>query len=341
MYEKSRRFNRQTGGFTPPDPSGNKLGVSHPQTPVGYLRTIEAKEGAGLEELSAISREAPVLIAGPTASGKSGLAMRLSARDGRVIVNADALQVYANWRILTARPGLAEEEALPHALYGHVGRMQTYSVGHWLREVAGLLARPVVIVGGTGLYLSALTEGLVEIPAVPPGVRAEADARRRAGGVAGMLEELDAGTRARIDPANPMRVQRAWEVLSATGRGLAEWQAETGPALLPKGAAQALVLRPDARGLERRIRQRLGGMLRAGVLEEVRGEMAFHATGAAAALPSARAIGAAALMAHLRGEASLDAAREAVVVATRQYAKRQRTWFRSRMAGWHTLDPGQ
>lgn len=300
------------------------------------------KEGQqGLDGLSTISRTAPVVIAGPTASGKSALAARLAARDGRVIVNADALQVYGNWRILTARPGVAEEAALPHALYGHVARGAAYSVGQWLREVGGVLGRPVVIVGGTGLYLSALTEGLVAIPPVPAAIRAEADGRRAAGGAAGMLAELDARTRAGIDPANPMRVQRAWEVLRATGRGLADWQAETGPALLPLAEAQGLVLRPEAAWLEARIRARLGAMLRAGVLEEVRGEMAHYAAPAAAALPSARAIGAVALMAHLRGEMSLAEAREAVVVATRQYAKRQRTWFRSRMAGWRALDPAQ
>lgn len=282
-----------------------------------------------------------MVIAGPTASGKSALAARLAARDGRVIVNADALQVYANWRILTARPGVAEEAALPHALYGHVARGEVYSVGTWLREVGGLLGRPLVIVGGTGLYLSALTEGLAVIPPVPAEVRAEADGRRVAGGIAAMLGELDAATQGGIDAANPMRVQRAWEVLRSTGRGLAEWQAETGPALLPRAAVQALVLRPEAGWLEARIRARVDGMLRGGVLEEVRGEMAFYATPAAAALPSARAIGAAALMAHLRGETGLAEACEAVVVATRQYAKRQRTWLRSRMAAWETLDPGQ
>src|SRR5690606_2496271 len=143
--------------------------------------------------LSSISREAPVLIAGPTAGGKSALAMELAARDGRVVVNADALQVYASWRVLTARPSAAEEATLPHALYGHVGRDQPYSVGHWLREAGALLNRPVAIGGGTGLYFMALVEGLAEIPPVPPEVRAEADALRAAD-VAAMAAGLDAAT---------------------------------------------------------------------------------------------------------------------------------------------------
>ncbi|MFZ1340928.1 MAG: tRNA (adenosine(37)-N6)-dimethylallyltransferase MiaA, partial [Paracoccaceae bacterium] len=162
--------------------------------------------------LSGISRAAPVLIAGPTASGKSALAMELAARDGRLIVNADAMQVFGCWRVLTARPSVADEVALPHALYGHVGRDQAWSVGHWLRQVSPLLDRPVVIVGGTGLYFLALTEGLAEVPPVAPAVRAEADALRQTDFPA-MVAGLDAATAARIDLANPARVQRAWEVL--------------------------------------------------------------------------------------------------------------------------------
>lgn len=274
-----------------------------------------------------------MLIAGPTASGKSALAMELAARDGRVVVNADALQVYGCWRVLSARPSLGDEAALPHALYGHVGRDQAYSVGHWLREVQVYLDRPVVIVGGTGLYFSALTEGLAEIPATPPEVRALADARRAEEGSAALLAELDGATRARIDQANPARVQRAWEVLQATGRGLAEWQAATGPALLPLAAAEPLVIRPDVAWLDARIAKRFKMMLDEGALDE-----------AAAALPdwrperaSAKAIGAPELIAYLRGETGLDAAIEAATLASRQYAKRQRTWFRSRMKRWREI----
>lgn len=284
-------------------------------------------------DLSSVSREAPVLIAGPTASGKSALAMDIAARDGRVVVNADALQVYGNWRLLTARPSAADEAALPHALYGHVGRETAYSVGHWLREVAPLLSRPVVIVGGTGLYLSALTEGLADIPPTPPAIRAEADARLASDGLDALLAALDPATRARIDTRNPARVQRAWEVLRATGRGLADWQADTGAPLLPLDQVQPLVIRPDVDWLNARIAARFDAMIAAGALEEVRAELPFWEP----SRPSSRAIGAPELVAHLKGALSLPEAVEAAKTATRQYAKRQRTWFRSRMSGWHPL----
>lgn len=282
------------------------------------------------QSISSISREAVVLIAGPTASGKSALAMEIAARDGRCIVNADALQVYRCWRILTARPDRADEAALPHALYGHVARDTPYSVGHWLREVAALLDRRVVIVGGTGLYFSALTEGLAEIPPVPASVRAEADYRRITNGFGVLRAELDAATAARIDLNNPARVQRAWEVLTATGRGLADWQSATPPPLVPLAQAQALVLRPDPAWLNARIDRRFDAMMAGGALEEVRAERPHWQPSAA----SARAIGAAELVAHLDGATPLDTAIAAAKLASRQYAKRQRTWLRSRMSAW-------
>ena len=288
-----------------------------------------------LAGLRAISRELPVLIAGPTASGKSVLAMELAARHGRVVVNADALQVYGCWRVLSARPSAADEAVLPHALYGHVGRDQAYSVGHWLREVAPLLGRPVVIVGGTGLYFSALTEGLAAVPDVPPEVRAEADALRL-GDFGAMLAALDPATAARTDLANKVRVQRAWEVLRATGRGLADWQASGAAALLPLTQVEALVLRPDVAWLDARITARFSAMLEAGALDEVAAELPTWVPNR----PSARAIGAAELVAYLRGGGDLATASAAATLATRQYAKRQRTWFRSRMKDWRTIAPG-
>lgn len=302
---------------------------------VEIARGINRRSAGAASTLASLSREAPVLIAGPTASGKSALAMELAARDGRVIVNADALQVYANWRVLTARPTPAEEAAAPHALYGHVARDTPYSVGHWLREVAGVLAggRPVVITGGSGLYLSALTEGLAEVPPIPPEVRAEADALRD-GDLAAMAAALDARTAARIDLRNPARVQRAWEVLRATGHGLAHWQDRTDAVpLLPLADAEALALHADVAWLDARIAGRLRGMIADGALAEVREEMRHGLD----TRPATQAIGARELAAHLRGETTLDEAISAATLATRRYAKRQRTWLRSRMKDWQPV----
>lgn len=284
-------------------------------------------------KLDSLSREAPVLLAGPTASGKSALAMELAARDGRLIVNADALQVYGNWRILTARPSPEDEAALPHALYGHVGREQPYSVGHWLRDLAPHLGRPVVIVGGTGLNFNALTRGLAVVPDVPPEVRAEADTRIAAEGAAALLADLDPATAARIDVLNGARIQRAWEVQRATGRGLASWQDATPPPLLALREVEAIALTPDPDWLNRRIDQRFAAMIAAGAVEEARANL----PGWTPRLPSSRAIGGPELIAHLQGDMTLPEATAAATLASRQYAKRQRTWFRSNMKAWSQL----
>lgn len=284
------------------------------------------------EIIGEVTGDRPVLIAGPTAGGKSALAMEIADRYGGTVVNADALQVYADWRVLTARPSEEDEEALPHALYGHVPGDAPYSVGHWLRDAVPMLDLPCpVIVGGTGLNFAALTEGLAEIPAVPEAVRTEANTMT----AEAMLTELDAETAARIDRANPVRVQRAWEVLRATGRGLASWQDETPPPALPLASAQAFVVNGPKDWLNDRIARRFDLMLDAGVLDEARA----NAQGWHADLPSAKAIGAAELVAHVRGEISLETAGEAVIVQTRQYAKRQRSWFRGRMKHWRWVDP--
>ena len=231
---------------------------------------------------------------------------------------------------------MAEEAALPHALYGHIGRDQDYSVGAWLREVAGLLTRPVVIVGGTGLYFRALTEGLAEIPPIPAAIRTEADALRLSGQVDVMRQALDTATSAKTDLLNPVRVQRAYEVQRATGRGMAAWQADTSAPLLPLCDAQTLVLQPTVPWLDARIARRFSVMLDEGALDEARAALPHWQ----ADRPWARAIGAPELVAHLRGESTLNAARDAAILASRQYAKRQRTWFRTRMAKWTKVVPG-
>ncbi|MEO1307208.1 MAG: tRNA dimethylallyltransferase [Pseudomonadota bacterium] len=247
-----------------------------------------------------------------------------------VIINADALQVFGNWRVLTARPSSFDETTAPHRLYGHVDGNHAYSTGEWLREVKPLLSEQLpIIVGGTGLNFAALTDGLAEIPPVPADVRCAGDERP----LPVLLSELDARTRSRIDTANRARVQRAWEVLRATGRPLADWQDDTGPAALPLHRAQPFLVTADKDWLGKRIAQRFEQMLELGALEEARANLAHWDP----AQPSAKAIGAAELIAHLRGEMDLETAQSAATLATRQYAKRQRTWFRSRMKKWRPV----
>ncbi|MGX9354035.1 tRNA (adenosine(37)-N6)-dimethylallyltransferase MiaA [Roseobacteraceae bacterium S113] len=273
----------------------------------------------------------PIVIYGPTASGKSELALRIAERFGGEIINADASQVFANWQVLSARPGARDLARAPHHLYGHLPFDADYSVGHWLRDVTPLLsgARPI-IVGGTGLYMSALTEGLVDIPATPKAVRAEADALRTNGDVARMIADLDAPSRGQIDLANPMRVQRAWEVLKSTGRGIASWQADTPAALLPRAECLTISVVSDTTWLIERIARRFDLMLEQGALEEARANLEHFDGGHL----SMKAIGARELIGYLRGTLSLDAAREQATIATRQFAKRQRTWARARMRDW-------
>jgi tRNA dimethylallyltransferase len=280
--------------------------------------------------LTNLPDDMPILIAGPTASGKSALALQIAQESGGIIVNADALQVFDGWRILTARPGDDDLSLAPHALYGHVPFDAEYSVGHWLRDVAPFLSGPErpIIVGGTGLYFSALTEGLAEIPPTPTEVRAAGDAMT----LEALLGELDPQTTGRIDTLNRARVQRAWEVLTATGRPLADWQDDTPPPALPLADCHAIVMQSDKDWLNDRIERRFDLMLDGGALEEAK-----------AMLPpwdpahlSSKAIGAPELIAHLKGEMILKKSRELAIIASRQYAKRQRTWFRSRMKKWHS-----
>lgn len=277
----------------------------------------------------------PVLLAGPTASGKSALALALAQAQNRVIINADALQVYDMWQILSARPSAAETEMIPHFLYGCVSHGQDWSVGHWLRTVSELLAAypDAIIVGGTGLYFRALTEGLVDIPATPAAIRKMADARLAHEGVDSLRRDLDEPTRACIDLSNPARVQRAWEVLQSTGKGLVAWQALTPDPVLPLHATTPIVLSPPVDWLKTRIDSRFTAMIAQGALEEVRAVLPVWDQSA----PWAKAIGAPELVAHLQGHISLQTAIDSATLATRQYAKRQRTWFRKRMKAWRAI----
>ncbi|MGR3486140.1 MAG: tRNA (adenosine(37)-N6)-dimethylallyltransferase MiaA [Paracoccaceae bacterium] len=285
-------------------------------------------------DLSRIPPDRPVLIAGCTGSGKSGLALRIAQDAGGVIVNADAMQVYAGMRVLTARPGPEEEARAPHALYGHVPFTARHSTGDWLREAAQLVggrARPI-FVGGSGLLFDALTRGLAAIPATPAPVRARGDAMA----LDEMLAALDPVTSARIDTANRARVQRAWEVAEATGRGLAAWQDDTPAPALPLSQATALVVERPLPELLSRLEDRLDAMLAGGAVAEVAAlRPVWDPT-----LPAARAIGAAEILGHLEGRWPLEEARARILVATRAYAKRQRTWMRNRMRGWTRIAAG-
>lgn len=288
-------------------------------------------------EIAALDPARHVLIAGPTASGKSALALAIAQAQGGMIVNADALQIWSCWRVLTARPDAQDEAAAPHRLYGHVAPGASYSVGDWLREITPLLgAERCIIVGGTGLYFTALTQGLAVIPPTPPSLRAEADMRLERDGLAAMVAALDAATRDAIDLRNPARVQRAWEVLHATGRGLRDWQADTPAPLIGADDAARMVLISDRDWLADRIAQRFDQMLAKGAMDEIRAAAPIWDPRA----QWARAIGAPELYAHFCGEIPLADARERAIIATRQYAKSQRIWFRNRMKGWPTVAVG-
>ncbi len=282
-----------------------------------------------LFDIDKIPINTPVLIAGPTASGKTALAISIARAQNRPVVNADALQVYDGWRVLTARPSPEEAAAAPHHLFGHVPFEAEYSVGQWLRDAAPYLAQRPVIVGGTGLYFKALTEGLAEIPLTPPDIRATADALP----TETLLAELDREDPVlahRIDRDNRARIQRGWEVLRATGKPLSEWQAETPPPALPLPTVTALLLDADRDWLADRITRRFDLMLDGGALDEARANLPRWENAGGAA----KAIGAPELIAHLQGQLTLDAARATAIIASRRYAKRQRTWFRSNMADW-------
>lgn len=283
------------------------------------------------------------LIAGPTASGKSALALRLAREIRAEIVNADALQLYADLRLLTARPSPEEEAAAPHHLFGVVDAAEGWSVGRWLRAAVALIdeiaarGRPTVIVGGTGLYFRALTHGLAEVPDTPPQIRAQAAAEFEAMGEAAFrarLAQADAAAEARISQADRQRLTRAWEVFAATGTSLSDWQARTDPAIAP-GTWTGVALDPPREALFDRCDRRLEIMVRDGALDEV---AALAARRLDPNLPAMKAVGYRELAAALAGEVSLSAGLENAQRETRRYAKRQATWLRGQMADWPRLD---
>jgi tRNA dimethylallyltransferase len=287
-----------------------------------------------------------VLIAGPTASGKSALALALAEALGGTIINADSMQVYRDLRIVTARPTAQEEARVPHLLYGHVDAAENYSVGRWCVDASAALAaveragRLPVVVGGTGLYFKALTRGLAAVPPIPPQIRAAVRERLERKGIAALYSELgerDAATARRLMPRDRARVTRALEVMLATGRSLTDWHAEGMKPALDAQAAVKLFLDVERAELYRRIDGRFDAMLGSGALDEVR---ALASRSLDPALPAMKAHGVPWLIRHLSGEIDLVAAVEGAKRDTRRYSKRQGTWFRHQLPDWTWATPG-
>lgn len=295
------------------------------------------------------NRISALLIAGPTASGKSHLALRLAERLGGTLVNADSMQVYRDLTILTARPGAAELARAPHLLFGHVDGAVNYSVGRYVEDVCRILGelrdegRLPIIVGGTGLYFKALTQGLSEIPRVAEPIRAEWRARAQTMSVATLHAELaarDPVMAARLRPSDPQRILRALEVQAATGQSLAFFQAAKAKPLLDSDTFMAIFLAPDRAALNAAIDRRFDMMLESGALDEV---AALGRRGLDPALPVMRALGVPQILRHLRGEIDLATAAEHAKRDTRAYAKRQFTFARHQLPRfkWMTSDEAE
>ncbi len=285
-----------------------------------------------------------VLIAGATGSGKSALALSAAQEFGGVVINADSMQVYAELRVLTARPTVENEALAPHQLYGHVNAGEAYSTGRWLAEVereigaAREAGKLPVIVGGTGLYFKALLEGLSPVPDIPDDVRAhwrDEAARVGAQGIFRHLQERDPVMAERLKPGDTQRITRALEVIDATGQSLAYWQSQSGTPLLDEAACVKIVATLDREALYGRLDQRFLAMLEAGALDEAAQLMAL---GLDESLPAMRAIGVRPFIRHLRGHCTLDVATVEGQMETRRYAKRQLTWARSNMITWNCVD---
>jgi tRNA dimethylallyltransferase len=286
-----------------------------------------------------------VLIAGPTATGKSALALDLAEKIGGTVINTDSMQVYADLRVLTARPAPEEEARVPHRLYGHVDAAVNYSAGSFVIDAAAALgearaqSRVPIFVGGTGLYFKALTRGLSAVPPIPAEVRAAVRARLERDGVEVLHEELarrDPVSAARLKPRDRTRIARALEVVETTGRALADWHSEGQPPLLPQGEFRALFLAPEREALYARIDARFDVMLKSGALEEV---ARLAARQLDPLLPAMKAHGVPTLLRHLKGEITLEEAAEIGRADTRHYAKRQFTWFRHQLPEFEWVKP--
>ncbi|WP_024339626.1 tRNA (adenosine(37)-N6)-dimethylallyltransferase MiaA [Bradyrhizobium japonicum] len=286
-----------------------------------------------------------VLIAGPTASGKSALALELAHATGGVVINADSMQVYRDLRIITARPTEDEEARAPHRLYGHVDAAVNFSAGAWVADAAQALeqarieGRLPIFIGGTGLYFRALTAGLSVVPPIPAEVREDVRARLERNGVEALHAELavrDPLAAERLKLRDRTRIARALEVIEATGRSLLDWHREGQPPLLPKDSFRAVFLAPERNELYARIDARFDAMLGAGALGEVERLAARHLD---PLLPAMKAHGVPSLIRHLRGELSLGEAAAIGRADTRHYAKRQFTWFRHQLPEFEWVRP--
>lgn len=286
-----------------------------------------------------------MLIAGPTASGKSTLALDLAQKAGGVVINADSMQVYRDLRVITARPTPQEEARVPHRLYGHVDAAVNFSAGAWVADAERALVearaqeRLPIFVGGSGLYFRALTRGLSAIPPIPAEVRDAVRARLERDGVEALHAELarrDPVSAARLKARDRTRIARALEVIEATGRALPDWHREGLPPLLPAGEFSALFLSPVREALYAKIDARFDAMLASGAIEEV---AALAARNLDPLLPAMKAHGVPILIRHIRGEVTRADAAEFGRTETRQYAKRQFTWFRHQMPEFEWVAP--
>jgi len=286
-----------------------------------------------------------VLIAGPTASGKSALALELAQKTGGVIINADSMQVYRDLRILTARPTAEEERQVPYRLYGYVDAGLNFSAGAWLSDAANTLIEAreqgwlPIFVGGSGLYFKALTRGLSAVPPIPAEVRESVRMRLARDGVEALHAELarrDHASAERLKPRDRSRIARALEVIEATGRSLTDWHRQGLPALLPPNTFRALFLEPERDALYARIDARFDAMLKAGALEEV-ARLAKRKLDPL--LPAMKAHGVPPLISHLAGTISLEEATAIGKADTRHYAKRQFTWFRHQLPEFSWVKP--
>ncbi|MFZ4809159.1 MAG: tRNA (adenosine(37)-N6)-dimethylallyltransferase MiaA [Hyphomicrobiaceae bacterium] len=288
-----------------------------------------------------------ILIAGPTASGKSALAVALAERFGGTVINADSMQVYRDLRILTARPAPSDEARAPHRLYGHVPATEPYSAGRYVREAACAImaaqadGRVPIVVGGTGLYFKALLEGLAPLPPVDPAVRAHWRAAAATSGAAalhGVLAGRDATMAARLAPGDTQRIVRALEVLESTGRSLADWQRVRGEPVLREAATVRLVLAPPREVILARVEARFAAMVAGGAVEEVAALVRF---GLDPTLPVLRAVGVPPLVRLLAGAIDHATAVAAGQSDTRRYVKRQMTWLRGHMMSWNWISEQQ